>query len=108
VSATSAFLRRNDGVTECWPRSYQARNPMSHRLRAVAFGLDGASLISLREALPGWLIRSIKGATPESFAQYWDPGAADLLVVSSGDNATETLGLCRHDRIFLWSPFYAD
>jgi hypothetical protein len=52
-------------------------------------------LISLREALPGWQIRSINGATLASLAQNWDPGAADLLVVSARANAAETLGLCR-------------
>jgi hypothetical protein len=57
--------------------------------------LDAASLVSLREALPGWEIDAINGATPASLAHNWDPAAADLLVVSARDNATETLGLCR-------------
>jgi hypothetical protein len=94
--ANSAFLRRNnDGVSMCRPRTSHARNPVPHRLSATAFDLDAASLISLQEALPGWHIRSINGATPASLAQNWDPGAANLLVVSARDNATETLGLCR-------------
>jgi hypothetical protein len=63
--------------------------------RAVAFDVEAASLASLREALPGWEIDTINGATPASLAPNWDPGAADLLVVSARDNATETLSLCR-------------
>jgi hypothetical protein len=90
------FLRRNnDGVSECPLCSSHARNPMAHRLRAVAFDLDAASLISLREALPGWEIDTINGVTPASLAHNWDPGAADLLIASARDNTTETLGLCR-------------
>jgi hypothetical protein len=67
----------------------------SKSARAVAFDLDPASLASLREALPGWKIDNINGATPASLAHNWDPGTADLLIVSARDNATETLGLCR-------------
>jgi len=63
--------------------------------RAVAFDVDAASLASLRKALPGWEIATINGATPASLAHNWDPGAADLLVVSARANATKTLGLCR-------------
>jgi hypothetical protein len=63
--------------------------------RAVAFDVDSASLSSLREALPSWEIATISGATAASLAHHWDPAAADLLVVSAGDNASETLGLCR-------------
>jgi hypothetical protein len=68
---------------------------LSKPARAVAFDVDAASLASLREALPGWEIDTVHGATPASLAPNWDPGAADLLVVSAGDNATTTLGLCR-------------
>lgn len=63
--------------------------------RAVAFDVDAASLASLREALPGWEIDTINGATPDSLADTWDPGAADLLVVNACGNARVTLGLCR-------------
>jgi hypothetical protein len=68
---------------------------MPHRLRAVAFDLDAASLISLREALPGWEIEVVNGATAASLAHAWDPGAADLLVVQARGEVAETLGLCR-------------
>lgn len=63
--------------------------------RAVAFDLAAASLGCLREALSGWNVDAINGATPASLAHNWDPGAADLLVVSAGFNWTVTLGLCR-------------
>jgi hypothetical protein len=63
--------------------------------RVVAFDLETASLASLREALPGWEIDTINGATPASLASNWNPGAADLLVVSARSHVTEILGLCR-------------
>jgi len=57
--------------------------------------LDGASLLSLQEALPKWQIEVVNGATADSLARDWNPGAADLLVVRGGEDAAETLGLCR-------------
>jgi peptidylprolyl isomerase len=63
--------------------------------RAVAFDVDAASLASLRDALPGWEIVAVNGATAASLSSHWDPGAAALLVVGTRDNAAETLGLCR-------------
>lgn len=69
--------------------------PQGERFRVVAFGLDAASLISLRTALPEWDIEAVNGATSASLTQGWNPGAADLLVVQAGVNPAETLGLCR-------------
>jgi hypothetical protein len=63
--------------------------------RAVAFDLDAASLISLREALPGWEVEVVNGATAASLSRDWNPGAANLLVVKAQEEAAETLGLCR-------------
>ncbi len=68
---------------------------MPYRLRAVAFDLDEASLISLREALPEWEIEVVNGATAASLTHNWNPGAADLLVVKAREEVAETLGLCR-------------
>jgi peptidylprolyl isomerase len=65
------------------------------RARAVAFDVDAASLASLREALPGWEIVTVNGASACSLARDWDPAAADLLVVGVADDATVTLALCR-------------
>jgi peptidylprolyl isomerase len=65
------------------------------RSRVVAFDVDAASLASLHDALPEWEIESVNGATPASLSGHWDPSAADLLVVGTRDNASETLGLCR-------------
>jgi hypothetical protein len=73
------------------PRDSVAYTPA----RAVAFDLETASLASLREALPGWKIDTINGATPASLARSGDPGAADLVVVSVRGNVTEILDLCR-------------
>jgi DNA-binding response OmpR family regulator len=68
---------------------------MPHRLRAVAFDLDAASLVSLREALPEWEIDVVKGSKAASLDHDWNPSAADLLVVGARDKMAETLGLCR-------------
>src|SRR5438309_4575955 len=68
---------------------------MPRRLRAVAFDLEPASLTSLREALPEWKIELVNGATAGSLTHDWNPGAADLLVVNAGEDAAETLALCR-------------
>src|SRR5687767_11455885 len=69
--------------------------PSKQPARAVAFDVEAASLVSIREALPGWVIDTINAATPVSLAHSWDPGAADLLVVSARGNATDTLAMCR-------------
>jgi DNA-binding NarL/FixJ family response regulator len=68
---------------------------MPDRLRAVVFDVDAASLASLREALPGWEVEVVNGATADSLSHGWNPGAADLLVVTAREEVAETLGLCR-------------
>jgi hypothetical protein len=68
---------------------------MPHRLRAVAFDVDAASLTSLRDALPGWQVEVVNGATASSLTHGWNPGMADLLVVQARGELAETLGLCR-------------
>jgi hypothetical protein len=68
---------------------------MSHRLRAVAFDVDAASLTSLQEALPWWEVEEVNGATASTPTHGWNPGAADLLVVQARGELAETLGLCR-------------
>ena len=65
------------------------------RPRAVAFDVDATSLVSLRDALLGWEIVALNGATAATLAGQWDSAAADLLVVGTRGNATETLALCR-------------
>ena len=52
---------------------------MPEGLKAVAFDLDAASLSGLREALPGWEIEVLHGATAASLTYDWNPGEADLL-----------------------------
>ncbi len=68
---------------------------MPHRLRAVAFDVDAASLIALGKAFPEWEVEVVNGATAASLTRDWDPGAADLLVVKGRGETEETLGLCR-------------
>jgi DNA-binding NarL/FixJ family response regulator len=68
---------------------------MREQRRGVAFNLDGVSLNSLQEGLPGWQIEVIGGASPKSLAHDWNPTAADLVVIAAGDRWDETLGLCR-------------
>jgi hypothetical protein len=68
---------------------------MPHQLRAVAFDLDAASLVSLREALPECAIDVVNGATAASLTGDWDPGMVDLFVVKAREEVAETLALCR-------------
>jgi hypothetical protein len=68
---------------------------MLNQSKAITFDVDPASLLSLREALPGWQIAVVYGATVASLPCDWNPGAVDLLVVGARANATETIGLCR-------------
>ena len=70
--------------------------------RAIAFDVDAASLASLREALPGWEIDTINGATPSSLVHNWNPGAVDLVVVSASDDAKQILDLCRFLSFCTW------
>ncbi len=89
-------VRRDLPSRETTPGGPAFREGVSSKpARAVAFDVDAATLASLRQALPGWEIDTINGATPASLAPNWHPGAADLLVVSARGNATETLRLCR-------------
>lgn len=68
---------------------------MPQRSKVIAFDVDAASLTSLRQALPGWQINEVYGATVASLPCDWNPGATDLLVVGVRANVSETLGLCR-------------
>ena len=68
---------------------------MPNQPRAVAFDVDPASLLSLREALPGWEIEAVEGASAASLTQDWNLGATDLLIVGARADEAETLGLCR-------------
>jgi DNA-binding response OmpR family regulator len=68
---------------------------MRNQPRAVAFDVDAASLLSLREALPEWEIEAVEGATAPSLTQDWNLRTADLLIVGARDDEAATLGLCR-------------
>ena len=68
---------------------------MAQQARAVAFDVDAASLITLREALPEWGIEVIQGANATALRRDWNPETADLLVLGARAEVTETLGLCR-------------
>jgi len=88
------FLHLIPGVqTASWQAAYG--DSMPQQLRAIAFDLEPASLTGFREALPGWEIQLVKGATAGSLTHDWNPGAADLLVVKAGEDVAETLALCR-------------
>jgi DNA-binding response OmpR family regulator len=63
--------------------------------KAVAFDVDAASLISLRQAFPGCEVEAIAGATVNSLEQDWKPHTVDLLVIGAREQVAETLGLCR-------------
>jgi hypothetical protein len=68
---------------------------MPDRLEAVAFDVDAASLITLREAFPEWEIEPVAGATAASLERNWNPAGADLLLVGFRADAAGTLSLCR-------------
>lgn len=63
--------------------------------KAIAFDVDQASLISLRKALPEFVIEVINGATAASLTRDWNPGTVDLVVVKARNEVAETLALCR-------------
>jgi hypothetical protein len=57
--------------------------------------VDTLSSASLREALPGWQIDTVYGATVASLPCDWAPGPVDLLVLGLREDVAETWGLCR-------------
>jgi CheY-like chemotaxis protein len=77
------------------PSDDSTESPLPRRRKAVAFGMDAESLADMRQALPGWRIDCFHGATVGSMPHDWDPGEADLFVVTLRENVTEVLGLCR-------------
>jgi hypothetical protein len=68
---------------------------MPERSRAIAFDVDTISSTSLRQALPGWQIDAVYGATVASLPWDWAPGPVDLLIVGVREDVAETWGLCR-------------
>jgi hypothetical protein len=68
---------------------------MHPQSKAIAFDVDEASLISLREALPELAFEVVNGATAASLTRDWDPGTVDLFVVQARKDVAETLELCR-------------
>lgn len=68
---------------------------MPNPSRAIAFDVDRASLLSLREAFPGWQIETVEGASAASLPRDGNLGAADLLIVGARDDQAETVALCR-------------
>lgn len=68
---------------------------MSENRKARVFDVDPESMNSIEEALPGWEIDILYGATVGSLPSNWDPGAVDLLIVGPRENVSESLGLVR-------------
>src|SRR5258708_3026861 len=69
--------------------------PMPNQSKVIAFDVDQASLISLRQALVDCVIEVVNGATAASLTRDWNPGTVDLLVVNARKDVAETLELCR-------------
>jgi hypothetical protein len=69
--------------------------PMPYQSKVIAFDIDEASLIGLREALPDCVIDEVNGATAASLTRDWNPGTVDLFVVEPRKEVAETLELCR-------------
>jgi len=68
---------------------------MPDRPKAIAFDVDPESLVSLRQAFPGWEIEVRNDATTGSLIWDGNPEAVELLVLGPRDQVGETLGLCR-------------
>jgi len=68
---------------------------MPKQSKVIAFDIDQASLISLRKALPDYVIEVENGATAASLTRDWNPGTVDLVVVQARRQVAETLELCR-------------
>jgi hypothetical protein len=68
---------------------------MPRQRRAITFDVDPASLRRLREALTGWRIDVVYGATVASLPCDWNPGVVDAHVVGLRADLAETLDLCR-------------
>jgi DNA-binding NarL/FixJ family response regulator len=68
---------------------------MPNQSKAIAFDVDPASLISLRQALPDCVIEVVNGATAASLTRDWNPGTVDLLVMNAQTELADTLELCR-------------
>ncbi len=68
---------------------------MANQSKVIAFDVDQASLISLRQALPDCVIEVVNGATAASLTRDWNPGTVDLLVVNAHTDVADTLVLCR-------------
>ncbi len=63
--------------------------------RAIAFDVDEASLLTLREAFPGWEIEAVEGATAASLPPGGAIGAADLLIIGAHEDHANTVALCQ-------------
>ena len=61
----------------------------------IAFDTDSASVASLRQAFPEWVIEAVNGATSGAVAEDYDLRTVDLLVVGIRDQVAEMLALCR-------------
>jgi anti-anti-sigma factor len=61
----------------------------------IAFDVDDASMVSLRQAFPDWELQVIHGGTIASLERDRSPKKAGLLVVAAGAEMELTLGLCR-------------
>ena len=68
---------------------------MPYQSKVIAFDVDEASLISLRQAFPDCVIDEVNGATAASLTRDWNPGTVDLVVVEPCGEVAETLKLCR-------------
>src|SRR5690242_18669504 len=65
--------------------AFHRENLMQNQRKGVAFDVDAASLLALRQALPEWEIETVAGATPHSIDRDWNPTAMNLLVAGARD-----------------------
>lgn len=94
--AADSQIGRNSSAQSGTPHAGSSTGQsLPHQLTAIAFDLDAASMVSLRQAFPAWAIEEIGEATAASLSRDWDPATADLLIVNAGADVSETLALCR-------------
>jgi CheY-like chemotaxis protein len=76
-------------------RPFSTEVQMPYQPNVLAIDMDSASLASLRQAFPEWVIEAINGAASSAVAQDCNLGTVELLVVGFQDRVAEMLALCR-------------
>ncbi|HEY1860197.1 MAG TPA: hypothetical protein VGG61_07575 [Gemmataceae bacterium] len=68
---------------------------MPNQPSVLAIDTDSASVASLRQAFPQWVVEETGGANSSTVAHDCNLGTVELLVVGIQDRVAEMLALCR-------------